>query len=145
MKRLYALLLPLLLAASPAVPAAYVEMESPYGFEETIRRLKEVLPKHEMQFVREQNVWDGLPESPAARARILFFCDFELLNQAKAVEPSIGQSMPCRFTVLESSGKVKILAVTPDEYLSISARERLGDYCHRLEDRYNTALWEALQ
>jgi cytochrome c oxidase cbb3-type subunit 3 len=145
MKRLYSLLLAIPLLAGLPARGAYLEVDSPYRFDETIQRLKTVLPLHELQFVREQDIWDGLPDSPTARAKILFFCNFDLLNEAKAVEPSIGQAMPCRFTVLESEGKVKVLAVTPDEYMSQSARERLDGVCDTLQDRYTTALWEALQ
>lgn len=145
MKRLYSFLLSLPLVVGLAAQAAYLEVDSPYPFEETIQKLKTVLPMHEMQFIREQDIWDGLPDAPSARAKVLFFCNFDLLNEAKAVEPSIGQSMPCRFTVLENESKVKVLAVTPDEYLSQPARERLGDVCEKLESRYTSALWEALQ
>lgn len=145
MKRFLSFLLSVPLLATSVGEAAYLEVDSPYRFEETIQRLKTVLPMHELQFVREQDIWDGLPDSPAARAKVLFFCNFDLLDAAKSVEPSIGQSMPCRFTVLENAGKVKVLAVTPDEYLSTGAREKLGDVCETLHDRYTTALWEALQ
>lgn len=128
-----------------ASPAPVFSVESPYGFEETVRNLRNTISGSNYRMIREQSWDDGLQSGPAAgHETILYFCNFDLVNQAIKSDRRVGQFLPFRVTVVERDGKVLVMAVDPEPLLQVLDAGQLGGLQGRVASMYRELIDEGL-
>lgn len=138
-------------AATPAASAvieperAILEMDSPYDLATTIENVKRAATSQNFNFIREQALTSGLAlegqEDP--RQHIVYFCNFTMLNSALETDPRVGLFLPCRITVVEYGGKVKIMTVNPKRLSKIFNNSELNAMCEEMTRRYLAIMEEA--
>lgn len=125
--------------------SAIIEVESPYSLEETVQNVKDVIIGKNFRFIRQQYLDTGYvpPGKEDKRQVILYFCNFNFLNKALAIDPRVGMFLPCRVTVVEQGGKVKVMAINPMRLSRIFNNVELNEACHEMRDTYREILEDA--
>lgn len=132
--------------ADPAkTEEAVLTMDSPYDLATTIENVKRAAASSNFVFIREQPLDFGLvPEGQEnPRQHIIYFCSFSMLNQALMTDPRVGLFLPCRITVVEQDGKVKMMAVNPKRLSRIFNNSELNAMCEEMTRRYLAIMEEA--
>ncbi len=124
---------------------AVLTMDSPYDLEATIENVKRAVVSNNFIFIREQRLTAGLaPEGREdPRQHIIYFCNFSMLNTALATDPRVGLFLPCRITVVEQNGKVKMMAVNPKRLSKIFNNTELNTLCDEMTKHYLAIMEEA--
>lgn len=132
-------------AASPEQEQAILEMDSPYDLATTIENVKRAATSQNFNFIREQALDSGLvPEAQEDRRQhIVYFCNFTMLNSALETDPRVSLFLPCRITVVEHGGKVKIMSVNPRRLSKIFNNSELNAMCEEMTKRYLAIMEEA--
>lgn len=123
-----------------------IEVTSPYSLEATLENLKRAIKGKNFRVIREQTLENGLfaPTQERGDSRVVYFCNFQLINDALLIDPRVGLYMPCRVTVVERDGVVRLMAVNP-RYMSRFFNNRdMDEACTRLYDNYVEILEEAV-
>lgn len=132
-------------APAPETGQAVLEEESPYDLNTTVENVKRAVAAHNFVFIREQPLNAGLApggkEDP--RQHIVYFCNFNMLNKALATDPRVGLFLPCRITVVEHQGKVKMMAVNPRRLSKIFNNAELNAMCDEMSRLYVDIMEEA--
>lgn len=124
---------------------AVLIMDSPYDLKTTVENVKRAATANNFVFIREQPLGFGLaPEGREdPRQHIVYFCSFSMLNQALATDPRVGLFLPCRITVVERGGKVKMMAVNPKRLSKIFNNSELNHMCGEMTRLYRAIMEEA--
>lgn len=124
---------------------AVLMMDSPYDLATTIENVKRAAASSNFIFIREQALDFGLvPEGQEnPRQHIIYFCSFSMLNQALMTDPRVGLFLPCRITVVEQDGKVKMMAVNPKRLSRIFNNAELSAMCEEMTRHYLAIMEEA--
>lgn len=119
--------------------------ESPYGLEETVEAVKRAAVGRNFRLIREQTLENGLfPEDQENdRQVIVYFCNFNFLYDALAVDPRVGLFLPCRVTVVEQQGRVKVMSINPKRLSTLFNNENLNQACDHMYQLYTEILEEA--
>ncbi len=119
--------------------------DSPYDLATTIANVKLAAISNNFIFIREQRLAYGLvPEGQEdSRQHIVYFCNFNMLNSALATDPRVGLFLPCRITVVEQNGKVKMMAVNPKRLSKIFNNTELNALCDEMTKRYLAIMEDA--
>lgn len=122
-----------------------LEMESSYSVEETVENVKRAAVGKNFRIIRVQTLEDGLAEPGQERqnAVIIYFCNFNFINQALALDPRVGLFMPCRLTVVEHDGKVKVMAINPKYLARLYNNAELDKPCDEMHQIYIGIMEEA--
>lgn len=123
-----------------------LSVDSPYDLQTTINNVKNAATSHNFIFIREQTLdSDMVPAGKEnSRQHLVYFCNFNFLNQALATDPRVGLFLPCRITVVEDSkGKVRLLTVNPKRLSKIFNNSELNDMCDEMTRHYKTIMEEA--
>ncbi|GAO37116.1 cytochrome C [Sulfuricella sp. T08] len=124
---------------------AVLTVDSPYDLKTTIENVKRAASSNNFLFIREQPLSHGLAptgqEDP--RQQIIYFCNFSMLNAALATDPRVGLFLPCRITVVEQNGKVKMMTVNPKRLSKIFNNAELNTLCDEMTKHYLTIMEEA--
>lgn len=119
--------------------------DSPFDFDKTIAKVKQAAIGMNFRIIRVQKMEDGLmpkgKENP--KQVIVYFCNFQLLNRALAVDPRVGLFLPCRVTVVERQGKVQLYAINPKRLSVLFNNNELNKLCSGMSETYITILEEA--
>lgn len=120
-------------------------VESPYSFEETVQNLRRTIGGSNFRMIREQP-WDYGLESGnrGSRDTVLYFCNFDMVNQAIKADQRIGQFLPFRVTVVEQGGRVLVMAIDPLPLVQAQDANRLGDLRTRVASIYRELIDEGL-
>jgi len=96
-------------------------------------------------FVREQPLTYGMaPEGQEdPRQQIIYFCNFNQMNDAITTDPRVGLFLPCRITVVEQNGKVTMMTVNPKRLSAIFNNSELNAMCDEMARRYMAIMEEA--
>lgn len=123
----------------------YLEAESSVGMQETIESLKAAIVGKNYRLIRVQNLDNGLVDEKNEDKKkvIVYFCNFKLLYEALAIDPRIGLFLPCRITVVEQNGKVKLMAINPTHLSNLFNNDELNNLCKVMRKTYETILEEA--
>jgi cytochrome c oxidase cbb3-type subunit 3 len=139
-------------AALPA-SARLLEIESPilirdstYTFEETLEKLKTAISAANLRLIRIQTLDQGfVPEGKEDRRQtIVYSCDFRFLNEALKVDPRVGLFLPCRITVIEQEGKVRVMSINPKSMSKLFNNAELNTLCERMHQIYTDILEESV-
>lgn len=125
---------PPLMAAEPPI----IEVSSPHGFETTLTRVRTAIESHNLRVLRDET-----GEVPGVESRSFYFCNFELLRQAYAIERRIGYTLPCRITVRSDGERVLLTAIDP-VYAARAAGLPTGELCGRLRSTLEDIMAEAV-
>ena len=125
--------------------SAVFTVASPYDMPTTIDNLKKAVESNNYVFIREQPLAYGMvPEGQEdPRQHIIYFCNFNQMNDAITTDPRVGLFLPCRITVVEQDGKVVMMAVNPKRLSAIFNNSELNTMCDEMAKRYMTIMEEA--
>jgi cytochrome c oxidase cbb3-type subunit 3 len=96
-------------------------------------------------FVRQQAIDSRLVPGDweAKSVRIIYFCNFDTMNRALALDTRAAEFLPCRITLIETGDGVELMAVNPAWVSLRMGNYRLHEYCVKLKADYQTIMNEA--
>jgi cytochrome c oxidase cbb3-type subunit 3 len=96
-------------------------------------------------FVRQQAIDSRLVPAgwEAKSVRIIYFCNFDTMNRALALDTRAAEFLPCRITLIETRDGVDLLAVNPAWMSLRMGNYRLHEYCVKLKADYQAIMSEA--
>ncbi len=125
--------------------SAVIVRESPLGLTDTVERVRNAIAAANMRIIRvvpfEQGLVPKGKESP--KSMIVDGCDFDFLNKALSVDPRVGLFLPCRVTIAEHEGKVRVMTVNPKRLSAIFNNAELNDMCSQMHKIYTNIIEEA--
>ena len=105
----YPLLAVLAAAPAPAVePEPFLLVESQNAADTTLDALRIALAERSLKVLREHE-----ESSEGTKRHTLYFCDFDILPRAVALDPRAGDNMPCQITVTSTGERVTLSARNP--------------------------------
>ncbi len=120
---------------------------SKYSFEETLEKLKRsvIAKNYEIkgQTALDYGFVDKTQESKTHT--MMNFCNYEIINEALAIDPRIGMFLPCRITVTETDGHVRVMSINPKRLSQLFNNDELDMACEGMYDTYSQILQEATQ
>lgn len=119
--------------------------DSPFGVEKTVEMLKRAILGKNFKMIRVQTFDDGFvpKEKEQTNKTIVYFCNFNFLNRALAIDPRVGMFLPCRITVIEREGKVQVMAINPKHLSRLFNNSELDKACDEMRNIYEEILEEA--
>ncbi len=116
--------------------------ESKESFEDAVESVKNAIMNANFRLIRVQALDQGFVEKGQedARRTIVYFCNFKQLDTALAIDPRVGLFLPCRITVTEHNGKVKLLSINPNRLSAVFNNEQLDEICKELTKTYRKIL-----
>lgn len=138
-----------LLLATPATAQNEEPLLNVFLSGKTIEQASELLVQaisnHNYTFVRQQSIDSRLV--PAGRetrsVRIIYFCNFDLMSQALALDTRTAEFLPCRITLLETGKGVALMAVNPVWVSNRMGNYRLHEHCEKVKQDYLAIMKEA--
>lgn len=121
--------------------------KSPYNFNTTIEKIKQAINRQKYKLIRDQAVDYGfVPKNHESKtSTMVYFCNYDIINDALAIDPRIGMFLPCRITVVEKKGRVQAMAINPKRLSQLFNNDELDEACDRMHDTYSEILKEATQ
>lgn len=128
-----------------ATDKVILKVESPYSVEETVKNVSQAIIGKNFKLIRTQYLDQGLVEEGKENKEqvIIYFCNFNFLNKALAIDPRVGMFLPCRITIVKQDDKVYIMAINPLKTSSIFNNSELNEACKEMYQIYNELLEEA--
>jgi uncharacterized protein (DUF302 family) len=128
-------------AAEPALLTQFVPGRS---LDQTTEVLKQAIVAHNYTFVRQQAIDSRLvPEEWEAKSvRIIYFCNFDLMNAALSRSNLTAQIMPCRITLIEDDKGTNLVVVNPAWISEQWNAPELHAGCQQLKQDYLAILEE---
>lgn len=122
-----------------------IRYESPYDFQTTVDNVKRTVVGKNFRLIRVQTLEQGLVTAGSENKKqmIVYFCNFQFLNDALAVDPRVGLFLPCRVTVVEHHGKVEVIAINPKYLSRIFNNAELNKLCSTMDSLYREILEES--
>lgn len=119
--------------------------ESSYDFKTTLENVKKAAIGKNFRIIREQYLDEGMVEAGKENKsqKMIYFCNFNLINGALAVDPRVGLFMPCRVTVVEHKGVVKVMSINPKYLSPLFNNSYLNNACTEMYKTYEEILEEA--
>jgi len=129
-------------AAEPALLTQFVPGRS---LDEATEVLKQAIVSHNYTFVRQQAIDSRLVpvEWEAKSVRIVYFCNFDMMDAALHRDIRTARIMPCRITLIEGDKGVDLVAVNPAWISEQWNAPDLQPGCHQLKADYLAILEEA--
>ena len=119
--------------------------DSPYDLQTTIDNVKRAAVGRNFRLIRIQYLDQGLV--PAGKENkhqvIIYFCNFDFLDKALAVDPRVGLFLPCRVTAVERDGKVQVISMNPKSLSHLFNNNELNRMCDEMYQTYKNILEEA--
>ena len=127
------------------VESPVIVRNSPYDLKTTVENIKQAVNNNNFFHGRVQTLEYGFtsPENENPKQVIVYFCNVSLLNQALAIDPRIGMFLPCRITIFEQDGKVKVMSVNPKILSALFNNSELNPLCEQMSRSYIAIMEEA--
>lgn len=124
---------------------AYLKYESEENIELTLLALKKAAVGANFRIIREQYLEQGLIDKGKEDKKkiVLYFCNFNMLNKALAIDPRVGLFLPCRVTLIEKNNKVSMITVNPAAMSQQFNNDELNRLCEEMAALYKEILEEA--
>lgn len=115
-----------------------ISYESPNSLEDTVESIKRAILGKNFKIIRVQNLNQGLVDKGKENKKqvMIYFCNFDFLNKALAIDPRVGLFLPCRITATEINGKVTVMASNPLYMSHLFNNEELDKLCQEMYDIY---------
>lgn len=125
--------------------AALITLESPLSLDDTVNAIKTAAIGKNFKIIRTQYLNEGLAEKGQENKKqvIVYFCNFDFLNRALAIDPRVGLFLPCRITAIEKNGKVTVMATNPLYMSSLFNNKELHKLCQEMYKTYADILEES--
>jgi|LGVF01.2.fsa_nt_gb cytochrome c oxidase cbb3-type subunit 3 len=125
--------------------APYISYESPNSLEDTIANVKKAAVGKNFRIIREQYLNQGLVKEGKENKKqmMVYFCNFDFLNRALAIDPRVGLFLPCRLTITEENGKVTVSSINPLYMSSFFNNEELDKLCQEMYQVYTDMIEES--
>ena len=110
-----------------------------------IENIKRASQGKNFRLIREQTMDDGFVEKgkESKKEVIIYFCNFNLLNEALAVDSRVGLFLPCRVTAYERDGKTYVTSINPKRLSKLFNNSELDLLCEQMYQMYNEIMEEA--
>ena len=115
-----------------------ISYESPNSLKDTVEIIKRAVIGKNFKIIRVQHLNQGLVGKGKEDQKqvMIYFCNFNFLNRALAIDPRVGLFLPCRITAVESKGKVTVMATNPLYMSRLFNNEELQKLCQEMYDLY---------
>ncbi len=125
--------------------AAVLTYESSYSLEETIDNIKAAAIGYNFRYIREQTLNRGFVEKDQENKNqyLVYFCNFNFLNQALSIDPRIGMFLPFRATIMKKGDTVLVMTVNPNYLCSLFNNAELREGCEFMSEKYEAMLEES--
>lgn len=132
-------------AAVLRIDKPVISRDSPYDLATTVENVKNAISNNNFFYGRVQTLEYGLttPERADPRQAIVYFCNISFLNQALMTDPRVGMFLPCRITIIEHQGKVRVMSVNPEVLSALFNNSELNDMCKKMRKSYEDIIEEA--
>jgi len=122
-----------------------ITFDSPHSLDKTVNLIKEAIVGKNFRLIREQYLNQGLVEKGKENKKqiIIYFCNFNFLNRALAIDPRVGLFLPCRITVTENNGKVTVMSTNPLYMSSFFNNAELNKLCKEMFLTYSEIIEES--
>lgn len=112
--------------------------------EQATESLIQAINGNNFSFIRQQAIDDreAPPEWKAKSVRIVYFCNFDLMSRALAIDTRTSEFLPCRITLIETAKGVELMAVNPAWVSDRLGNYRLHEYCRKMKKDYLTIMKE---
>jgi len=119
--------------------------DSPYSLERTLANLKKAVVGENFRIIRQQTLDNGLVAKGKQNKKqiILYFCNFQFLNESLALDPRIGLFLPCRITIVQQGNSVKVMAINPLRLSRLFNNSELDAACKSMSNTYTDIIEEA--
>jgi len=127
-----------------SLPASLV-YESSASIEETLVAVKKAIVGSNFRIIRIQHFENGYVKKDKEDKKkiIIYFCNFNMLNHALALDPRVGLFLPCRITLIEQAGKVKLMSINPATMSKNFNNDELVKLCDEMTTLYESIMEEA--
>lgn len=122
-----------------------ISYESPHSLEKTVEVIKQAIIGKNFKIIRKQYLNQGLVKAGKENTKqvMIYFCNFNFLNRALAIDPRVGLFLPCRITAIEKNGKVTVMASNPLYMSSFFNNKELHKLCQEMHDLYTGIVEES--
>lgn len=122
-----------------------ISYESPNSLEDTVEIIKRAIAGKNFKIIRVQYLNQGLTTKGKENKKqvMIYFCNFDFLNRALAIDPRVGLFLPCRITATEVDGKVTVMASNPLFMSPLFNNEELDKLCQEMRDVYAEIIEES--
>lgn len=122
-----------------------ISFESPLTLDEAVDAIKAAAIGKNFKIIRIQYLNEGLAEKGQENKKqvIIYFCNFDFLNRALAVDPRVGLFLPCRVTAIEKDGKVTVMATNPLYMSTLFNNMELDKLCKEMYQIYASIIEES--
>ncbi|NOY66610.1 MAG: c-type cytochrome [Gammaproteobacteria bacterium] len=129
----------------PDVLPPLLVYESEASIEETLAAIKKAIVGSNFRVIRVQRFDDGYVEKGKGDDKkiIIYFCNFNMLYSALAIDPRVGLFLPCRITLIEKNGKVKLMSINPATMSKKFNNDELLKLCDEMTSLYESIMEEA--
>ncbi|HEY9050112.1 MAG TPA: c-type cytochrome [Gammaproteobacteria bacterium] len=130
---------------SPEEEPAALIYESSYDFEQTVQNVKRAAVGMNFRLIRDQRLDNGFvsEDKEDKHFMMVYFCNFKFLYDALALDPRVGLFLPCRVTVVEQEGIVKVMSINPKRLSRLFNNNELDQACDEMHKLYTSILEEA--
>ena len=125
--------------------SATIVFDSPNDLKTTVENIKNAAVAENFRIIRVQDLEEGLVKkgTESGREVMIYFCNFQTLNEVLGVDPRVGLFLPCRVTVVEREGKVQVMAINPRYLSAMYNNDELDKFCDKMLDIYTSIIEEA--
>ena len=113
--------------------------------DQVVTALTDSINSNNYSFVRQQAIDSRLVPTAweAKSVRIMYFCNFAMMNKALALDSRAAEMLPCRITLIETAQGIEMVAVNPAWVSQRLANPVLHQDCLKLKSDYLTIMQEA--
>lgn len=124
---------------------SYISFESAHSLQDTVAIIKRAAKGKNFRIIRTQYLNQGLVKKGKENKKqiMIYFCNFNFLNRALAIDPRVGLFLPCRVTATEINGKVMVMSINPLYMSKFFNNEKLDKLCKELNQVYADIIEEA--
>ncbi len=122
-----------------------ISYETAYSLKETVEIIKRAAIGKNFKIIRTQFLNQGLVKAGDENKKqvMVYFCNFNFLNRALAIDPRVGLFLPCRITITENNGKVTVSSTNPLYMSHFFNNAKLSKLCEEMHQVYVDILEEA--
>jgi cytochrome c oxidase cbb3-type subunit 3 len=126
---------------------AIIMYRSAYSFERTIENIERAVVDNKFKLTQFEAVDKRYADEGQddKSHTMVYFCNYDLINEALAIDPRIGMFLPCRITVTETNGVVQAMSINPKRLSQLFNNDELDQACEQMHNTYSRILREATQ
>lgn len=126
---------------------AIIMYRSPYSFDRTVENIKQAVVDNKFKLIsfkpgNKRTSTRALAQSKQATVN---FCNYEMINDALAIDPRIGMFLPCQITIVETFSGVSAMSINPKRLSQLFNNDELDQACEQMHNTYSKILREATQ